>query len=74
MANEENEHDALAILRACLAEIGITDYEIRKGNVVFWRGIDIGAIPYLNSRRKNQREETVSRAISQSVLSMETKD
>lgn len=41
MVNGQNGQDELETLRTCMAELGITDYEIRKGNVVFWHGIDI---------------------------------
>ena len=52
--------DELNTLAARMQYLGHTDYEVR-GNIVYWRGQDIGSVLYLNSRSMEQLANILDR-------------
>lgn len=55
-----SEQDELNTLASRMKYLGPTDYEVR-GNIVHWRGQDIGSVLYLNSRSMEQLADILDR-------------
>lgn len=60
-AQQGSEQDDLDVLAARMKYLGHTDYEVR-GQIVYWRGQDIGSVLYLNSRSMEQLADILDRA------------